>query len=209
MTTPPTVISTKTATTASTIDKVDWPGLVKQVRLIVSRRVDAAWVDDVTGGVLLRLVENTHALGTADNPAAYVQKLTRNAIADFYRRADVENRALAATAEEAKLRDPGAVPGETELDRSSEEAISRCLHPFIEELPATYRDALTLTEIDRLSPKQAAGKLGLSYSGMKSRLQRGRTLLKSAVIRCCRIETDPRGGIIDHQPRKTSNESKC
>lgn len=196
-------------TTPPTINIVDWPKLVEQVRIIVRRRVDAAWVDDVTGGVLLRLVENTNALQAADNPAAYVQRVTQNAVTDFYRRRDVENRVLAETALEAERTSPALDPGEPELDRSSEEAISRCLHPFIEDLPSTYRDALTLTEIKRLSPKQAAGKLGLSGSGMKSRLQRGRALLKRAVIRCCRIETDPRGRIIDHQPRKACNDSKC
>lgn len=47
----------------------------------------------------------------------------------------------------------------------------------------------------------AAGKLGLSVSGMKSRVQRARQHLRTALDDCCRVALDRRGGVIDYEPR--------
>jgi len=46
-----------------------------------------------------------------------------------------------------------------------------------------------------------ADRLDLSYSGAKSRVQRGRRLLREALVNCCHVELDRRGGIIDYVPR--------
>jgi RNA polymerase sigma-70 factor (ECF subfamily) len=50
-----------------------------------------------------------------------------------------------------------------------------------------------LTEIDGLTMRAAADALGLSVSGAKSRVQRGRALLRARLLRCCAVEVDARG----------------
>ena len=67
-------------------------------------------------------------------------------------------------------------------------------------LPAIYRDALQLTDLDGLTQAEAATRVGLSTSGMKARVQRARSQLKALFVLCCEIELDRRGGIIDYQP---------
>jgi RNA polymerase sigma-70 factor (ECF subfamily) len=48
--------------------------------------------------------------------------------------------------------------------------------------------------------------MGVSLSGMKSRVQRGRALLKRMVEDCCTIALDARGKIIGCEPRSTQDE---
>ena len=52
-----------------------------------------------------------------------------------------------------------------------------------------------------LDPKDAAEKLGVSISGMKSRVQRGRRKLKNVLLNCCEVELDRRGGPVDYRRR--------
>ena len=67
------------------------------------------------------------------------------------------------------------------------------------------RQAVTLVDLDGLAQQEAAVQLGLSLSGMKSRVQRGRRQLKGMLEACCTIELDQRRGVVDfdvrNQPR--------
>ena len=54
-------------------------------------------------------------------------------------------------------------------------------------------------DIEGLSQTAAARRLGISTSGMKSRVQRGRARLKETLLRCCQIHLDRNGGILDYE----------
>ena len=47
----------------------------------------------------------------------------------------------------------------------------------------------------------AAVMLGVSLSGMKSRVQRGRVKLRELFQACCEITVDPRGRVIGYERR--------
>src|SRR5690606_8886763 len=64
------------------------------------------------------------------------------------------------------------------------------LDEMIRSLPDGYREAVQLAEIDGLSQQAVADQLGLSLSGAKSRIQRGRTMLKGVLDQCCHFEFD-------------------
>jgi len=70
----------------------------------------------------------------------------------------------------------------------------------MEQLPALSREALVLTDIDGLTQAVAATALGLSISGMKSRVQRARLQLRALLVACCPIDLDARGAILDYMP---------
>ena len=78
--------------------------------------------------------------------------------------------------------------------------------------PAPDRDAardlrgLELTELEGKTQGEAAESLGLSLSGMKSRVQRRRTKLKEVLLDCCHVELDRRGGVVGYEPR---NRERC
>jgi hypothetical protein len=67
------------------------------------------------------------------------------------------------------------------------EELSSCLRPMTHHLPAHYRDAISLVELEGLTQREAVERLGLSVSGMKSRVQRGRQMLKRLLHECCQI----------------------
>ena len=180
--------------------EVPWTAFESRLNAYVRRRVEPAAVEDVVGDILLRLVQHRAALEAARNPIAWTLRLAANAIADHHRRRDVERRALSRAEGEA------ALESLEEADQGAAAEISRCILPLIEGLPAPYRDALLLTEIEGLTQVEAAGRLGLSVSGMKSRVQRGRAKLKQALLRCCAVRVDRRGGVVDYKPHGDGGE---
>ena len=180
--------------------ELSWASFESRLRAYVRRRVEPGSVDDVVGDILLRLVQHRAALEAARDPTAWMLKVAANAVADHHRRRDVERRALSRAEAEAKLEVAGRHAGGAAAGRAAEE-IAHCLRPLIEGLPARYREALILTEVQGLAQAEAALRLGLSRSGLKSRVQRGRVKLKQALLRCCAIRRDGRGGVLDYRQR--------
>ena len=94
--------------------------------------------------------------------------------------------------------------------RAGAEALRRelaaCLRPLIERLPESQREALMLTEFEGLTQAEAARRLGISVSGAKTRVQRGRAQLKTLLLDCCHVELDRRGGITEYRARRGSCE---
>ena len=173
-------------TAPSAITSDAWNGFRARLTGYVRRRVDPASADDVVGAVLLRLVRHQEALKSADNPTAWMLRVAANAVADHHRRRAVERRAL-----DTLVADEGTGGDATTTDDETATAeFARCLIPFIKDLPPAYGEALMLTDIEGLTQAEAADRLGLSVSGMKSRVQRGRAKLKQALLRCCAVETD-------------------
>ena len=182
----------------------DWASFEARLRTFVRRRVDPVWVDDVVGSILLRLVQNSDALQTARNPLAYVLRVASNAVTDHYRRAAVEKKTL------AEFKNSDGLEGDAEAESGDATAeLARCVLPFIHSLPESYREALVLTEIEGVTQAEAARRLGLSVSGMKSRVQRGRERLKRALLDCCAMEFDRRGGLVDYTRKSAGCGKSC
>lgn len=171
-----------------------WQSFNRQLRAYIARRVDAAFVDDMLGDIYLRVAEHRDQFDGADNPLAWLYRVAGNVITDHYRRRAVERKALRQAAADATEAD---TPDESD----SYEELSQCLTPMIRQLPEDYREALLLTDIKGITQAAAAEQLGLSVSGMKSRVQRGREQLKKAMTRCCEIEVNKQGRIVDYMQR--------
>ena len=180
-----------------------WIEFERALRRYLRRRVDPGLVDDLLSDILLRLVQHQANLAKAENPLAWVRRVAANAVTDLHRSRGVERRAVdSAKAEHAIAM--AEIPGSTAAAE-----ISACLIPFIRELRDPYRDALLLTDIAGLRQTEAARRLGLSHSGMKSRVQRARAKLKARLLRCCAIQTDRRGAIVDYMPHDSRCQPAC
>lgn len=184
-------------------DRAAWTDFESRLRAYVHKRVEPAAADDVVGDVMLRLVQHRSDLQAADKPVAWTLRVAANAIADHYRRREVEQRKLAEIAAEATS--TAGQAGEQPEAPSAE--LARCLVPLIRGLPAPYDEALLLTEIEGVAQNVAAQRVGLSHSGMKARVQRGRVKLKEALLRCCDVEVDRGGAVLDYQRR--APHAKC
>jgi RNA polymerase sigma-70 factor, ECF subfamily len=176
-----------------------WLDLDAKLRPFIARRVQAAAdVDDVVQEVFLRVQRGVSALRSDERFGPWVYRVARSAIAD-HRRA----RARHPVADgEVPEEEPQDLAGED--DGAAERDLAASVAPFVAALPSPYREALTLTEIQGLRQREAAAMLGISLSGMKSRVQRGRQQLRKALEDCCHIALDARGRVMAYEPRLDS-----
>ena len=159
---------------------------------VVRRVADPGVAEDIVHDVLVRALENFDTLRSRDRLESWLFQITRNAIIDHYR----SRRPLDAL--------PGDIAESTET-ASARAELAGCLRPLLEGLPEHYRAALELSEIQGLTQQDTAARLGISLSGAKSRVQRGRRLLHEAILQCCRLEFDSRGTLMGFVPRGTGS----
>ena len=171
--------------------QTDAAAIADAVRSFVARRVRPQDADDVTQDALLRLHRSATSLKDEDALEAWMYRITRNTIIDHHRRSTVRPDPI----------DPNDVAAlaSTDADAAPDAgaSLAACLAPLLARVPDDYRQALELTDLGDLTQEEAAAQLGLSTSGMKSRVQRGRTMLRTEVGRCCRVELDARGALAD------------
>jgi RNA polymerase sigma-70 factor (ECF subfamily) len=162
----------------------------------IARRVrDRDSAEDILQEVMLRIHRHAGELERSSAVGAWVHQITRNAIADHYRRA--LGRRERPSGIDLDRRQQLVLEDAAEKLRSE---LAPCLGPLLERLPPLHREAVTLTEMKGLTQARAAAQLGLSTSGMKSRVQRGRAQLKELLTACCEIELDRRGGVRSYRP---------
>ena len=188
-----------------------WGELHTNIRGFVSRRVrQAADVDDIVQRIFLQVHRSLPTLREADRLHAWIYQTTRRAIADHYR-APAHRREVQAGAALDVVPDdvPGAGRATGEDEPSALQELAACLQPLLADLAQEDQEALRLVEVDGLTQPEVARRLGLSVSGMKSRIQRARRRLRLAVEACCRLEIDRRGGLIAYEPRGGGRCEAC
>lgn len=157
------------------------------VRFVRSRVSDAETAEDIVHDVLVKAYARRDTLRSEEKLDAWLFQMTRNAIVDHYR----------ARRPSEDVPDDLVAP---ESEGSAREELARCLSALIPHLPEHARTAIELSELQGLTQKETAQRLGISLSGAKSRVQRGRAQLHDMLLECCRIEQDVRGRIMDFQP---------
>lgn len=176
-----------------------WLEAVDRVQAFVAARVgDRELAADITHDVLVRSIASG-ALDEVDNPAAWLYRSARNAVIDHYR----TRREHLPLGDEDVWPDPDT-SGDAPNDATRE--LARCLQPMLEGLPASAREALTRIDLEGQTHRAAAAELGLSVSGMKSRVQRARRQLKEVLQRCCAVRLDRTGAVAGYHP---TGQSSC
>ena len=158
------------------------------VRFALSRVGDPAAADDIVHDVLLKAWTQMSALEDPGKLRAWLYRITRNVIVDHWR----ARRPAEPLPEEWVVEDAGAT-------ERAEQELARCLTPLLAELPAPYRQALTLSDLEGVPQREIARLQGLSLPGAKSRVQRARRLLRDALLGCCRVELDRRGSVVGYE----------
>jgi RNA polymerase sigma-70 factor (ECF subfamily) len=169
--------------------------MTSRLRPFVARRVPTP-VDaqDVLQEVLVRIQRGLPNLESDEYLSAWLYKVARSAIADYWR---------------GQPRCPTACKAETgiehlaheEDDNLVEKELANYVAPLIAMLPSPYREALTLTELEGVSQVRAAEMMEISVSGMKSRVQRARQKLRELFEACCEFDLDASGRVIACSPK--------
>jgi RNA polymerase sigma-70 factor (ECF subfamily) len=168
-----------------------WAEHRARLRGYVAQRVrDDTAVDDILQDVYLKAHSALSAVRSSGSLTAWLFRIAANTIADHYR---------ARRPWEAIPEDPPAP--EPARDEAAE--LAECIRPLVAGLPEIYRTALTLSDPEGLPQKEVAERLGVSLSGAKSRVQRGRARLRQNLLDCCTIEIGRRGivGYAPHDPQ--------
>jgi RNA polymerase sigma-70 factor (ECF subfamily) len=181
-----------------------WQQVRDNLHGFIARRVtNKTDADDILQEVFLRIHRKLTDLKDPQRLLPWVYQITRHAIIDCYR-APARSRevptGLATDVEEAGRMASFSVdePGYTADYRTE---LARCLKPMIGQLAEEYREALTLVELEGLTQQAGAKRAGITLSGMKSRVQRGRKQLRRMLDECCLIQLDPRRGVMGYSVR--------
>ena len=169
-----------------------WAETVDRLRAFVAARVDDREIAaDITQDVIVRSIASG-ALERVDNPVAWLYRSARNAVIDHYRTRHQHD----------PLDEPDRWPDPDTPDNIPNDAtreLSRCLQPLLDHLAPDAREALERVDVDGETHQHAADTLGLSVSGMKSRVQRARRDLKQLLEQCCTVELDTLGAVADYR----------
>lgn len=157
------------------------------ITFIRSRIGDESEAEDILQEVFIRIHRNLCCQEDWEKPDAWFYQIARNLIIDHYRR------------RRESLEIPENLAAEPDFPEDDPEtALALSLTGMIAELPEPYRQALLLTEYHGLTQKELAEKMGISLSGAKSRVQRGRERLRDMLLSCCHFVLDRRGRIMDY-----------
>jgi RNA polymerase sigma-70 factor (ECF subfamily) len=173
--------------------EAQWRALGADIGRLVARRLPGSEVEDVVQDVLLRVWRHAEQLRDDERFGAWLSRIARTAVADHFR---------------AKRAPPPTLPiDDPETTEPGAKAqIAALLRPFAEQLPARYREAVILSELEGLPYSDIAARLGLSLSGVKSRVQRGRRQLRALLERCCEIGLDARNAPVSCRKRGAASD---
>jgi RNA polymerase sigma-70 factor (ECF subfamily) len=172
-----------------------WQDLERHLRPYLARRVaSAADIDDLLQDIFVRMHQGLASLRDEERFGGWVYRVAQSAIVDRARRRAREP--LAAARAEAELE----VESNAD-DPELESELGECVALFVARLSSPYRETVTLTELQGLTQKEAADMLGISVSGVKSRVQRARDKIRQMFEECCQVSVDARGRVIQCEPR--------
>jgi RNA polymerase sigma-70 factor (ECF subfamily) len=167
-----------------------WADTLGRLQAFVAARVDnRELAADIAQDVIVRSIA-AGALDRVDNPSAWLYRSARNAVIDHYR----TRRAHDSLAELDAWPDPDS---DDDAPNEATRELSRCLQPLLDQMAPAAREALMRVDVGGETQQRVARDLGISTSGMKSRVQRARRDLKALLEQCCVVELDTRGAVAD------------
>jgi RNA polymerase sigma-70 factor (ECF subfamily) len=153
--------------------------------------------EDILQDVFLKIHMHRDSLREDERITSWIFRITRNTIIDYYRKhkipiVDMDN----LTDEE----DSTVAISDEDLVEEPERVIASGLASMIRELPEKYAQAISMVDFQGISQIELANKLGITPSGARARVQRGRAMIKKMLLECCHFDFDKYGTIIDYRP---------
>lgn len=151
------------------------------LRRFLRRQIgDAAAAEDLLQETLLRIARGLAGFAGRSSLKTWVFAIASNVVGD-YLRAPARRQQIVDVDEAAEL-DAGApaVDARMEFDE-----MNRCVRGVIDSLPADYRAALILHDLEELDCAETAQALGVSLGAAKVRIHRARARLRAALEREC------------------------
>lgn len=174
-----------------------WQEYQRKLLGFIQSRVDSAEdAEDILNDVFIALIKETENHATPDHVAAWLYRVSKNKITDYYRKKK----------QFVQLPDDLAVEYE---DIGAIAELSSCVLSMIRLLPQDYQQAMILSEIEGKKQRQVAEELGLSLAAVKSRILRGRGKLHKSILNCCALYRNDAGKVIDYTRKSTGYCDDC
>ncbi len=168
-----------------------WERFNDELKAFIERRIgDTDLASDLLQETFVRIHQGLGSLKDDDRVLAWVYRVARNTIADHFRK----------TARKETIEAADVLAKEPEFDNYNED-VGRWLLGMLPSIPERYRAAVELAEVEGLTQQDVGQRLGLSLSGAKSRVQRGREMMRNMLLDCCHLEFDRRGNVVDYERR--------
>jgi RNA polymerase sigma-70 factor (ECF subfamily) len=175
-----------------------WEDFSEKLRSFIAYKVsDPSHIDDILQDIFVKIHRNIDTLEDSSKIRSWVYRIAGNTIIDYYRKR--KNGMSGIDSIDAQEEDALLAFDEIDGEDPAKEVASG-LKGMIEALPEKYSQALFLVEFEGLSQVELAKKLNISVSGAKSRVQRGRLMLRDSLMKCCHFEFDRFGTIIGIKP---------
>ncbi|WP_373944438.1 RNA polymerase sigma factor SigZ [Vibrio chagasii] len=167
-----------------------------------SKVSNTADVEDLLQEILIKTFQNLHKVQDASSVKSWLFQLANNTIIDFYRKNARQQRDSKIDADDLWFAD---------LDHNEEfkQKLSLCIEPFIQALPEQSASLLLAVDIKGQSQKALAEEQNVSYSTIKSRVQKSRGDLKNLFEQCCNLSLDKQGNVIDCDLKPESSCGNC
>lgn len=132
--------------------------------------------EEILQSALAKAVQHEESLND-ETVVAWFYRVLRNALADYYRRRDIEKRALEKHHENAAI--------ETSASAELERTICQCFKDLLPTLKPEYADVLNRVDLGDASLADVSSSLGITENNASVRLHRARTALKKSLEDTC------------------------
>lgn len=190
-----------------------WKEFSEHVRNYIRSKVSNEQVaEDIVQDIFIRIHQGLDGLEHEDRLQSWVFGIARHALADYYRK---ENRKRTEPTDSIEPKTEADEESETENlagfegEHSVHEEVLSWLIPMIDELPEKYRLPLKMADVEGKTQQEVADALGLSLSGAKSRVQRGRQKLGEVLAACCEVQFGSEGRAVAYRKREEENCEDC
>lgn len=162
---------------------------------------------DLTQAVFLKVHQGLSTFRGDASLSTWIYRIATNTAHDHRLAAGARQRSveeLCADPDDlTAVADPAAVATDHDYIRRE---MSACVRGVVEDLPATYREVLLLSEFEGFTNLEIAAILGVSLDTVKIRLHRGRQRLRQALECACSLYHDERNELMcDRKPAKKSS----
>ncbi len=168
---------------------------------ISSKISDKETAKDILHEVFIKIHTNLQNLEDPIDPIrlrSWIYQITRNTIIDYYRSKKSNEEIPEWILNDEKM----------DVDEEIQEELSLCLGYLylIAKLPQKYKTAIQISEIEGKTQQELADYEHITLSGAKSRVQRGRNILKDMIFQCVDFELNNSEKIVD---LKIKDEKNC
>jgi RNA polymerase sigma-70 factor (ECF subfamily) len=166
-------------------------GFVTKLRAFMRARApDEVTADDLTQETLLKVYRSRASLRDNDRLEAWLYRIARRTLIDHYRKGRPSEELPVNLKSESR----------DDVDTIRDTMLSSIVR-FMEKLPDAYRIPLQLSELEEVDITKIAARLEMSLPAVKSRVWRGRQMLKKMLQECCHFEFDRHGKVIGWERR--------